>query len=72
METKIDRFIREAERRQITSLSRSQWWRMERQGLAPKRHRISANAVAWLETELLQWVAKRAGLEDRAGGEATP
>jgi prophage regulatory protein len=60
MEPKIDRFIREAERRQITSLSRSQWWRMERQGLAPKRHRISANAVAWLESEISQWMTERA------------
>lgn len=54
-----DRLIRETERRRITGVSRTTWWRMERQGLAPARRRISTNAVGWLESELLGWLAQR-------------
>jgi predicted DNA-binding transcriptional regulator AlpA len=56
----IDRFIGEHERRRITSLSRSQWWRMERRGLVPKRRHVSTNRVAWLESEIAQWMTERA------------
>ena len=55
-----DRFVREPERREITGLSASTWWRREKDGLAPKRRRISANVVAWLESELRDWVRKQA------------
>ena len=55
-----DRFIREPERRRITGLSRSTWWRLERKGQAPKRRQISPNGVAWLESELTSWIASRA------------
>jgi predicted DNA-binding transcriptional regulator AlpA len=51
-----DRFVREAEREQITGLSRTTWWRMERYGKAPKRRRISANGVGWLLSELTEWM----------------
>jgi predicted DNA-binding transcriptional regulator AlpA len=50
------RFVREAEREQITGLSRTTWWRMERCGKAPKRRRISANGVGWLLSELTEWM----------------
>lgn len=54
-----DRFVREAERRALTGLSRTTVWRLERQGLFPKRRRVAKNAVAWLETEIRQWMASR-------------
>ena len=55
-----DRFVREAERKLITGLGRVTWWRLEREGLVPRRRKLSANAVGWLESELLQWVHERA------------
>lgn len=37
-------------------LSRSTIWRLERRGQFPKHRRISANAVAWVEDELVAWI----------------
>ncbi|WP_345889205.1 helix-turn-helix transcriptional regulator [Shewanella algae] len=63
-----DRFVREAERRQITQISRTTAWSMERKGLFPKRRRLNehGHAVAWLLSELNAWVASR----EMVGGEA--
>jgi len=58
--TRLDRIIRERERAAVTGLSRVTWWRLERRGLAPKRRRLSENAVGWLESEIAAWVANRA------------
>ena len=37
-------------------LSRSTIWRLERRGQFPKHRRISTNAVAWVENELVAWI----------------
>ena len=55
-----DRFVREPEVKHITGLSRVTRWRMERRGEFPRRRRISTNAVAWLESEIAEWMAERA------------
>ena len=55
-----DRFVREPERRIITTVSRVQWWRLEKKGSAPKRYRLSENIVAWKLSELMEWMASRA------------
>ena len=52
-----DRFIRERECRQLTGLSRTTRWRLERKGRFPKRRKISPNGVAWLLSEILSWQA---------------
>ncbi len=52
----FDRFVREAERRQITSLSRSQAWKLEKEGLFPPRIRLGSRSVAWKLSDLLKWV----------------
>ncbi len=57
-----DRFVREVECKRITGLSRSTRWRLERAGVFPKRRQISANAVAWLESEIQEWLRARADL----------
>jgi prophage regulatory protein len=44
-----------------TGLSRSTIWRLERQGLFPRHRQISANAVAWVEAEVLQWIRAKVG-----------
>jgi prophage regulatory protein len=54
-----DRFIRESEVKIITGLSRSTRWRLERQGKFPIKRRLSANIVAWLESEIHVWMQSR-------------
>jgi prophage regulatory protein len=47
--------------RERTGLSRSTIWRLERQGDFPKHRRISANAVAWVEGEVMGWIHAKVG-----------
>ena len=61
-----DRFIREPERKHITGLSRTTCWRLEREGLFPKRRQIAPNAVAWLESEIQDWLRERAENKEAA------
>ena len=61
-----DRFIREPECKRITGLSRTTRGRLERAGLFPKRHQISPNAVAWLESEIQDWLRERAENKEAA------
>ncbi len=49
-----ERLCREKERLQITSLSRTQAWVLEREGQFPKRKKIGRTNV-WLLSELLLW-----------------
>jgi prophage regulatory protein len=44
-----------------TGLSRSTIWRLERTGAFPQHHRISANAVAWVEHDVVDWIRAKAG-----------
>jgi prophage regulatory protein len=50
------RFLRFQAVRDRTGLSRSTIWRLERRGEFPLHRRISANAVGWLETEVVDWM----------------
>jgi prophage regulatory protein len=45
--------------RERTGLSRSTIWRLERRGAFPRHHRISANAVAWLEDDIADWIRSK-------------
>jgi prophage regulatory protein len=45
--------------RERTGLSRSTIWRLERIGAFPKHRRISANAVAWLEEDIMTWIESK-------------
>ncbi|EGQ8447177.1 TPA: helix-turn-helix transcriptional regulator [Vibrio alginolyticus] len=56
---KNDRLVRESERRLITSISRSQAWKLEKQGLYPKRVKLGSRSIAWRLSELLDWVETR-------------
>ena len=66
--TPQDRFLREPEVHNITGLSRTTRWRLENEGKFPARRRISDNAVAWKESEIMAWIADRQ--EVRAGAVA--
>lgn len=59
MSEQQDRFMREPEVAQVTGLSRTTRWRLERAGKFPRRRRISANAVAWLQSEVEAWIAEK-------------
>jgi len=48
--------------RDRTGLSRSTIWRLERTGAFPKHHRISANAVAWVEQDVVDWMRAKASV----------
>jgi prophage regulatory protein len=45
--------------RERTGLSRSTIWRLERRREFPRHRRISPNAVAWVEDEVIQWIEAR-------------
>jgi prophage regulatory protein len=47
--------------RERTGLSRSTIWRLERNGDFPRHRRISANAVAWVEEEVVCWIHSKVG-----------
>ncbi|MGH9140239.1 MAG: helix-turn-helix transcriptional regulator [Vicinamibacterales bacterium] len=55
------RLLRFPDVHERTGLSRSTIWRLEQQGLFPRHHRISANAVAWVEAEVLYWIRTKVG-----------
>jgi prophage regulatory protein len=50
------RFLRFPAVRARTGLSRSTIWRLERHGGFPRHRRISPNAVAWVEQEVIDWM----------------
>lgn len=54
-----DRIVKEAERKKITSISRSQAFQLERKNQFPKRVRLSKMSVGWRLSELLAWVESR-------------
>ncbi len=60
----LDRIVKEIERRHLTGVSRTQWWRLEQKGEAPSRLRIGSNSVGWRLSDLMQWIS---GLTPVAG-----
>jgi prophage regulatory protein len=59
------RFLREGEVRHVTGLSRTQRWRLEREGRFPSRVALSERAFGWVEIEIREWVAARVLERDR-------
>ena len=56
-----DRIIREAERKRITSVSRTWAWSLEQKGQFPKRRRLNpeGSSCGWLLSEILEWCHSR-------------
>jgi prophage regulatory protein len=54
-----DRYLREAEVKRVTGLSRTTRWDMERHGRFPKRRQLAGNAVGWLASEISAWMQSR-------------
>jgi prophage regulatory protein len=51
-----DQFLRFSEIHKITGLSRSTIWRREKDGTFPARRKISDNRVAWLRSQVEDWI----------------
>ncbi|MDX9998093.1 MAG: AlpA family phage regulatory protein [Phenylobacterium sp.] len=45
----------------VGNLGRTTWWRLIRAEQAPRPIRISPGRVAWLESEILEWIDERRG-----------
>jgi prophage regulatory protein len=56
---KSPRFIRLPEVEKKTGLGHSRIYVLEKQGRFPRRIKISDRAVAWLETDIEDWMEKR-------------
>ena len=44
---------------EMTSLSSTTIWRLEKKHAFPKRHKIGINRVAWLRTEIEDWIGSK-------------
>ena len=51
-----ERMVKEAERKRITAVSHTTWWRLERKGNAPAKHKNSGGCNLWLLSDLLLWM----------------
>jgi predicted DNA-binding transcriptional regulator AlpA len=56
----FDRIVREAEREELTTISRTQAFQLEKINEFPKRIRLSNRSVGWKLSEILMWIATRA------------
>ena len=56
---KHQRILRLAQVRDVTGLGRSCIYQLQAQNEFPRRIKIGARAVGWIESEVQQWVAKR-------------
>jgi len=63
------RFLSKATVDEMTGLSNVTRWRMEKRGEFPQRRQISPNRVAYLESEVLNWMETRpvSGIETPNG-----
>ena len=53
------KFIRLTQVQEIVPYSASQIWRLEKKGTFPSRVRLGENRVAWLTSEINEWVQVR-------------
>ena len=50
------KLLRREQVQEITGLSKSSLWRLERSGLFPRRRQLSGRSVAWNEQEVNRWI----------------
>ena len=55
----VERLVRQDEVLDRTGLSRTSVWRLEKAGAFPKRRRIIGKTVAWVESEIVEWILAR-------------
>ncbi len=52
-------YLREPQVLELTKLSKSTRWRLEKKGLFPKKRQLSQNCVGWLKSEIDDWLISR-------------
>jgi predicted DNA-binding transcriptional regulator AlpA len=57
--TRTDGIAGKAERLVITNVPHSTWDRLERNGRAPKRIKLTERRVGWFRQELIEWCEQR-------------
>ena len=57
----LNTLIKLPEVRRITTLSRSEIYRRIAAGTFPKQIKLGAKSVAWLESDISQWIAEQVG-----------
>lgn len=62
-------FLRWPRVRQLTGLSRSTVWRLEKNGQFPARRKLSANSIGWSLIELQAWMQSRSAATALAASE---
>jgi len=62
-ERKQIKLIRIGEVSNLTTISKSHIYTLARQGKFPKPRKISVNTSVWLESEVIDWMQKRLGIE---------
>jgi prophage regulatory protein len=65
----MQKIVREEKCEEVTGLSRTTRWRLEKLGRFPKRRQLGDNSVGWLQSELDEWLASRP-IVDRKHGDA--
>ncbi len=58
-DTLPERIVRAKELHELTGLSRTTIWRMERKGEFPTRVPLSGNSVGWRYSEVIEWMKLR-------------
>ena len=57
--TTVEKFLMLPQVREIVPYSASHIWRLERSGQFPQRVRLGGNRVAWLQSEVNNWVENK-------------
>jgi len=57
------KLIRIGEVSKLTTISKPHIYTLARQGKFPKARKLTENSSVWLESEVLDWMYKRLGLE---------
>ncbi|MFW6094487.1 MAG: helix-turn-helix transcriptional regulator [Pseudomonadota bacterium] len=61
-----ERLVGEKGRHEITGISRTTWWRLEREGTVPQPVRVGPGQIRkWLVSELCAWIREQAAERDR-------
>lgn len=72
MEKVNERILRKPELFNRIQLSDPTIWRLEKQGKFPRRLRLGGASVGWLESEILDWLQKKAdarqSVSENSGG----
>ena len=63
-----DELLRFTAVRRMVGLSRSTIWRLEKEGLFPRRRQISPHLVGWVNSEVQDWIANRKPVVAPKGG----